>query len=198
MPASGSAKNWSAEKGFGFIAADSGLPNVFCHASALLHDFSSLVVGERVLYDVEYDAQGRPRAVNVTKSDLDLDSLQNRLLRAFSDSGGIRPSGFSLPDLGRAFHPPLRQVAANPLQLNRARRRSFAATAEAGPRRICMNFAAGEACVSLGDGCSNGCHLRTDDDCQVSLTQVSIAKMRLLQQSGAMPRAPACWCKRGN
>jgi CspA family cold shock protein len=54
---------WNPDRGFGFIAADSG-GDVFVHASAL-NGLQSLSPGERVVFEVEPARDGRTRAADV-------------------------------------------------------------------------------------------------------------------------------------
>jgi uncharacterized membrane protein YsdA (DUF1294 family)/cold shock CspA family protein len=54
---------WNDEKGFGFIAADSGGRDVFLHIHALPKGSVRPVVGDSVVYDLGLDEHQRPRAV---------------------------------------------------------------------------------------------------------------------------------------
>jgi CspA family cold shock protein len=57
---SGTVRFFNAEKGFGFIQADSGGAEVFVHVSAVeLSGLGSLSPGERILYKAAVDRQGR-------------------------------------------------------------------------------------------------------------------------------------------
>ena len=63
--ATGTVKWFNDSKGFGFIQADDGTPDVFVHFSAIHGDgFKTLREGQKVEYDVQQDAKG-PRAQNV-------------------------------------------------------------------------------------------------------------------------------------
>ncbi|NLF28115.1 MAG: cold-shock protein [Clostridiales bacterium] len=65
----GTVKWFNAEKGFGFIANDSGGDDVFVHFSAIVSDngYKSLKDGQAVTFDVETDPKnsGKLRAANV-------------------------------------------------------------------------------------------------------------------------------------
>jgi len=65
MP-TGVMKRWNEEKGFGFIGADEGGDDVFCHVSALLDGEGSVKEGDAVKYRVTYDdRKGKDRASDV-------------------------------------------------------------------------------------------------------------------------------------
>ena len=63
----GTVKWFSNQKGYGFIARQSG-DDVFVHFSAIQHNgFRTLQTGERVEFDLVEDSKGR-QAANVVKS----------------------------------------------------------------------------------------------------------------------------------
>ncbi|MBK8468955.1 MAG: cold-shock protein [Candidatus Phosphoribacter sp.] len=63
--AQGTVKWFNAEKGFGFIAQDSGGPDVFVHYSAIdSSGYRSLDEGQRVEFDVQQGPKG-PQADKV-------------------------------------------------------------------------------------------------------------------------------------
>ena len=66
--ASGRLKMWNADRGFGFIADDSGGPDVFLHATALEAasiDPDNIKRGDQLTFDVEVTRDGRTKASNV-------------------------------------------------------------------------------------------------------------------------------------
>ncbi|GCD99400.1 cold-shock protein [Embleya hyalina] len=64
--ATGTVKWFNAEKGFGFIQADDGGPDVFAHYSAIQSQgFRELTEGQKVTYDAVQGQKG-PQAENIT------------------------------------------------------------------------------------------------------------------------------------
>jgi CspA family cold shock protein len=56
----GTVKFYNIEKGFGFIAPDTGGPDVFVHVSAIeVAGLASLQPGDRLLYTPRADREGR-------------------------------------------------------------------------------------------------------------------------------------------
>lgn len=68
----GNISKWNDERGFGFIAPDSGGREVFVHVSALPRNVKRPRIGDSVTYDVVNDANGRPRANNVKPAGIQL------------------------------------------------------------------------------------------------------------------------------
>ena len=63
----GTVKWFNEQKGFGFIAPDSGAKDVFVHHSAIVAEgFRSLAEGDRVEFSVEQGPKG-PSAAGVSK-----------------------------------------------------------------------------------------------------------------------------------
>ena len=68
--ASGTLKMWNADRGFGFIADDSGGPDTFPHIIALQSagiDPDNIRRGDRLTFDVESTRDGKTKASNVRK-----------------------------------------------------------------------------------------------------------------------------------
>jgi CspA family cold shock protein len=67
MMAQGTVKFFNSQKGYGFIAQDSGGPDVFVHISALERaGMRSLVEGQKVSFDIETDRRsGKAAAANL-------------------------------------------------------------------------------------------------------------------------------------
>jgi CspA family cold shock protein len=64
----GKLKMWNADRGFGFIADDSGGPDIFLHISALQSagiDADNISKGDRLTFDVESTRDGKIKASNV-------------------------------------------------------------------------------------------------------------------------------------
>ena len=62
----GTVKFFNTNKGFGFIAPETGGKDVFVHISALERSgLSTLGEGQRVTFDLERDRQGRDAATNL-------------------------------------------------------------------------------------------------------------------------------------
>lgn len=64
--AAGTVKFFNAVKGFGFIEQDGGGKDVFVHVSALERTgLRALAEGQKVIFDLERDRQGRDSAINL-------------------------------------------------------------------------------------------------------------------------------------
>ncbi|HZL59374.1 MAG TPA: cold-shock protein [Stellaceae bacterium] len=62
----GTVKWFNSQKGYGFIAPESGGKDVFVHISALERaGIGSLNEGQKVNFDLEQSQQGRTSAVNL-------------------------------------------------------------------------------------------------------------------------------------
>jgi CspA family cold shock protein len=68
--ATGTLKSWNAKRGFGFLVEENGGPDIFLHSRVLKFagiDPESLIVGERLIFEVENAPDGRTRASNVRR-----------------------------------------------------------------------------------------------------------------------------------
>jgi CspA family cold shock protein len=64
--ATGTVKFFNSDKGYGFIAPETGGKDVFVHISAVERSgLKGLADGQRVTFDVEKDRQGRDSAANL-------------------------------------------------------------------------------------------------------------------------------------
>jgi CspA family cold shock protein len=64
--ATGTVKFFNSQKGFGFIAPESGGKDVFVHISAVERaGLRGLIDGQKVSFDVEKDQRGRESATNL-------------------------------------------------------------------------------------------------------------------------------------
>jgi len=64
----GKLKMWNADRGYGFIADDSGGPDIFLHISALQSagiDPEKIGKNDRLTFDVESTRDGKTKASNV-------------------------------------------------------------------------------------------------------------------------------------
>lgn len=62
----GTVKFFNSQKGFGFIAPETGGKDVFVHISAVERSgFSGLNDGQKISFDLERDRQGRDSATNL-------------------------------------------------------------------------------------------------------------------------------------
>jgi cold shock protein len=68
--AQGTVKFFNSQKGYGFIAQDSGGPDVFVHISALERaGMRGLVEGQKVNFDIETDRRsGKAAAANLQEA----------------------------------------------------------------------------------------------------------------------------------
>lgn len=70
MATVGTVKFFNADKGFGFIAPDSGGQDAFVHISAVERaGFVTLSQNQRVSYELENDKRGRSSAVSLEAVD---------------------------------------------------------------------------------------------------------------------------------
>ncbi|ANC85823.1 cold-shock protein [Sphingomonas sp. NIC1] len=70
MSTIGTVKFFNADKGYGFIAPESGGTDAFVHISAVERaGFVTLTQNQRVGYDLEEDRRGKMAAVNLHSVD---------------------------------------------------------------------------------------------------------------------------------
>jgi CspA family cold shock protein len=63
---SGTVKFFNTQKGFGFIAPETGGKDVFVHISAVERaGLRGLIDGQKVSFDMERDQRGRESAINL-------------------------------------------------------------------------------------------------------------------------------------
>merc|ERR1719273_2584163 len=63
---SGVVKNWNGDRGFGFVAPDTGGDDVFVHVRSLEDGRQALNIGEKVTYSITTDEKsGKTRAATV-------------------------------------------------------------------------------------------------------------------------------------
>lgn len=67
----GVLKTWKDDRGFGFIEPDNGDKDVFVHISSLKGMARRPKRGDILLYDVEKDAGGKFKAINVSIEGVD-------------------------------------------------------------------------------------------------------------------------------
>jgi uncharacterized membrane protein YsdA (DUF1294 family)/cold shock CspA family protein len=61
---------WNDERGFGFVAPAVGGPDVFAHISAFPADTPRPVIGDEIGYELEFSAEGKPRAAHASITSL--------------------------------------------------------------------------------------------------------------------------------
>ena len=63
----GTLSRWNESRGFGFVVPVDGKQEVFVHISAFPRDGKRPLPGEMISFDLQQGADGRARAVNVTR-----------------------------------------------------------------------------------------------------------------------------------
>lgn len=70
MTITGTVKFFNADKGYGFIAPDSGGQDAFVHITAVERaGMATLNQNQRVTYELEQDKRGKTSAVNLQAAD---------------------------------------------------------------------------------------------------------------------------------
>ncbi len=70
MSITGTVKFFNADKGYGFIAPDTGGNDAFVHITAVERaGMATLQQNQRVRYDLEEDRRGKTAAVNLQPAD---------------------------------------------------------------------------------------------------------------------------------
>ncbi len=67
MRTHGTLIKWNEERGFGFVRSAHGDAEIFVHIAAFPRDGVRPRLGELISFDLEQDAEGRPRAVRVMR-----------------------------------------------------------------------------------------------------------------------------------
>nr|WP_179570536.1 excalibur calcium-binding domain-containing protein [Xanthomonas sp. JAI131] len=67
MRTHGTLIKWDDERGFGFVRSAHGDAEIFVHIAAFPRDGVRPRLGELISFDLEQDAEGRPRAVRVMR-----------------------------------------------------------------------------------------------------------------------------------
>lgn len=62
----GSLTKWNDAKGYGFITPTQGGPEVFVHISAFPKYASRPLIGEKIIFEVEVDKDGKKKALRIT------------------------------------------------------------------------------------------------------------------------------------
>lgn len=70
MRQQGILKQWNTEKGFGFIRPDDGGKDIFIHISTFSKDGISPQIGEKIIYEIGTDQNGKPKAVAIERLDV--------------------------------------------------------------------------------------------------------------------------------
>lgn len=97
MRLTGTLKLWNDERGFGFITAQDGGPDIFLHISALPRDGTRPVPGESLSYELVVGKNDQPRAANVIR----LSAGETGSVPA--DSGALHPATGSDPVLAQSL-----------------------------------------------------------------------------------------------
>ena len=115
MPA-GTVKYFNAAKGFGFITADGGGPDVFVHATAVEKaELAPLTEGQRLNYEIESDPKGQKAVKLTTVSGEPAPAVPSRPVTVAS----AIPSHGPVPDL-TIYQNPDCQNSVNTLAILRA------------------------------------------------------------------------------
>ncbi|MDR6675475.1 excalibur calcium-binding domain-containing protein [Xanthomonas sp. 1678] len=67
MRTHGTLIKWNEERGFGFVRSAHGDTEIFVHIASFPRDGVRPRLGELISFDLEHDAEGRPRAVRVMR-----------------------------------------------------------------------------------------------------------------------------------
>jgi len=105
----GTLKRWNDDKGFGFIAPAQGGQDIFVHVSAFPRDGLRPVEGEPLTYEVETGADGRLKAMRVSRARAQ--PAHSNEPSASARPPGSRTSSARLPPL------PVRRSATTPVLL---------------------------------------------------------------------------------
>ncbi|MGV8970110.1 MAG: DUF1294 domain-containing protein [Microbacteriaceae bacterium] len=88
----GVISQWDDERGFGFIAPNSGGKDIFVHHSAFSRDTSRPASGDMIIYTLGTSAEGKPRAVYATHGEDTRSPRSTSFRKIDASTRGQRPA----------------------------------------------------------------------------------------------------------